>query len=140
MASTARERGDEALRRGRSTPCGPHVAVQGARETRPRYHAIDALRGMAMFLVIGLHAALGYLTHDIPGVLWCVRDKPTTRAIDWFCWWTMGTSNPLYFTIAGFFAVMLYDSRGLKGFLANRGRRVADVAAVATCWAALEVR
>jgi glucan biosynthesis protein C len=37
----------------------------------------------------------------------------------------MGVSNPLYFTIAGFFAVMLYDSRGPREFLANRGRRVA---------------
>jgi hypothetical protein len=78
-----------------------------------------------VFLVIGLHAALGYLQHDIPGVLWCVRDRPTSSLIDWFCWWTMGVSNPLYFTIAGFFAVLLYDARGLSGFLANRARRVA---------------
>ena len=77
-----------------------------------------------MFLVIGLHAALAYVTHDIKGVLWCVRDSPTWPAFDWFCWWSMGVSNPLYFTIAGFFAVMLYDSKGVRGFLANRGRRV----------------
>jgi hypothetical protein len=80
---------------------------------------------MAMFLVIGLHAALGYIEHDIPGVLWCIRDAPTLPAFDWFCWWSMGVSNPLYFTIAGFFAVLLYDSRGLRGFLTNRARRVA---------------
>ena len=77
-----------------------------------------------MFLVIGLHAALAYVGHDIKGVLWCVRDAPTWLAFDWFCWWSMGVSNPLYFTIAGFFAVMLYDAKGLKGFLDNRGRRV----------------
>ncbi len=92
---------------------------------RPRYHAFDALRGMAMFLVIGLHAALAYVEHDIKGVLWCVRDSPTLPAFDWFCWWSMGVSNPLYFTIAGFFAVMLFDAKGIRGFLANRGRRVA---------------
>lgn len=94
-----------------------------ARKTR--YHAFDALRGMAMFLVIGLHAALGYIEQDIPGVLWCVRDAPTTPVFDWFCWWSMGVSNPLYFAIAGFFAVHLYDSRGLRKFLENRARRVA---------------
>jgi glucans biosynthesis protein C len=77
-----------------------------------------------MFLVIGLHAALGYLERDIPGVLWCVRDAPTLPAFDWFCWWSMGVSNPLYFTIAGFFAVSLYNSRGPQGFLINRARRV----------------
>ena len=92
---------------------------------RPRYHAFDALRGLAMFLVIGLHAALGYVERDIPSVLWCVRDAPTLPVFDWFCWWSMGVSNPLYFTIAGFFAVVLYDSRGFQGFLANRARRVA---------------
>lgn len=78
-----------------------------------------------MFLVIGLHAALGYVSRDIPGVLWCVRDSPTWPGFDWFCWWSMGVSNPLYFAVAGFFAVALYDSRGFRGFLANRMRRVA---------------
>jgi fucose 4-O-acetylase-like acetyltransferase len=36
----------------------------------------------------------------------------------------MSVSNPLYFTIAGFFAVYLYDSRGLRGFAVSRARRV----------------
>lgn len=102
-------------------PAAPEPAPEG---TKPRYHAFDALRGTAMFLVIGLHAALAYVERDIPGVLWCVRDAPTLPAFDWFCWWTMGVSNPLYFTIAGFFAVGLYNSRGLRGFLSNRAGRV----------------
>jgi peptidoglycan/LPS O-acetylase OafA/YrhL len=97
----------------------------GRQVDRPRYHAFDALRGLAMFLVIGLHAALGYLSHEIPGVLWCVRDSPTLPAFDWFCWWAMGVSNPLYFAIAGFFAMLLYDARGFRGFVTNRARRVA---------------
>jgi hypothetical protein len=57
-------------------------------------------------------------------VLWCVRDAPTLPVFDWFCWWCMSVSNPLYFAIAGFFAVHLYDSRGLRGFAASRARRV----------------
>ena len=77
-----------------------------------------------MFLVVGLHAALGYLTHDIPRVLWCVRDSPTSPIFDWFCWWCMGVSNPLFFTIAGFFAVGLYGSRGPAGFLRDRAKRI----------------
>jgi len=97
----------------------------GAAVPKTRYHAFDALRGLAMFLVIGLHSALGYIEQEIPGVLWCVRDAPTIPAFDWFCWWSMGISNPLYFTIAGFFAVGLYDARGFRAFLENRARRVA---------------
>ena len=99
------------------------AAVAAAAE-KPRYHAFDALRGLTMFLVIGLHAALAYVSTDIKGVLWCVRDAPTWPAFDWFCWWAMGVSNPLYFTIAGFFAVMLYDAKGPRSFLVNRWRRV----------------
>jgi glucan biosynthesis protein C len=132
MASAARERRAEALRRRFLGPVAPsEVPDASGRETtapaaKPRYHAIDALRGMAMFLVISLHAALGYITRDIPGVLWCVRDAPVPAlpVFDWFCWWCMGVSNPLYFTIAGFFAVHLYDARGLRSFAANRARRV----------------
>lgn len=135
MAASAANRGRPgAPRRSRFAPAGP-ISIEDAPPaeagagavpggTKSRYHAVDALRGMAMFLVIGLHAALGYLRRDIPGVLWCVRDTPTLPAFDWFCWWCMGVSNPLYFTIAGFFAVYLYDSRGLRGFVANRTRRV----------------
>src|SRR4051794_3250752 len=76
MASAAKQRRIEAPHRGRFAPSGP-IAIDaspapdaGARGTKPRYHAIDALRGMTMFLVIGLHAALGYITRDIPSVLW----------------------------------------------------------------------
>ena len=112
------------FRRGRLASTGPIAAVPRANQEKPRYHAFDALRGMTMFLVVGLHAALGYIERDIPRVLWCIRDAPTLPVFDWFCWWSMSVSNPLYFTIAGFFAVELYNSRGLRGFLVNRTRRV----------------
>jgi glucan biosynthesis protein C len=122
---SATDRRMSRLGRGLTAPVGAAEPARPPGAGKPRYHAFDALRGMAMFLVIGLHAALAYIQHDIKGVLWCVRDSPTLPAFDWFCWWSMGVSNPLYFTIAGFFAVMLYDSRGPRVFLANRGRRVA---------------
>ena len=72
-------------------------AVAAVDASRPRYHAFDALRGMAMFLVIGSHVAFAYVEHDIRGVLWCVRDSPTWPAFDWFCWWSMGVLEPLIF-------------------------------------------
>jgi peptidoglycan/LPS O-acetylase OafA/YrhL len=123
MASTATERGNEILTRERHAP-GAGVPGRGSQAATTRYHAIDALRGVAMFLVISLHAALGYIERGIPSVLWCIRDAPTLPCFDWFCWWCMSVSNPLYFTIAGFFAVYLYDSRGLRGYVASRARRI----------------
>jgi peptidoglycan/LPS O-acetylase OafA/YrhL len=121
MTSTAVERDDEVLERARKAP---GLTRPEARAATARYHAIDALRGVAMFLVISLHAALAYIERGIPSVLWCVRDAPSLPCFDWFCWWCMSVSNPLYFTIAGFFAVYLYDSRGLRGFAVSRARRV----------------
>jgi peptidoglycan/LPS O-acetylase OafA/YrhL len=129
MASTSRNVRAELVPSPR-----PAVADPTAEAARPRYHAFDALRAFAIFLVVGLHSALGYVGHDIPRVVWCIRDAPTSRIFDWFCWWSMGVSNPLYFTIAGFFAVLLYNARGFRGFVANRARRVLVpfVVAVAT--------
>lgn len=126
MSNTASTEPRSARSRRTDSPhASPHNASPGKGLEKPRFHAFDGLRAIAMFLVIGLHAALGYVQQDIPGVLWCVRDSPSLPAFDWFCWWCMGVSNPLYFTIAGFFAALLYDSKGLRGFLVNRARRVA---------------
>src|SRR5258708_6194132 len=119
-----KDRRDPRWSRSRPAPAQATVVQKCSDVHKPRYHAFDALRGVAMFLVVGLHAALGYVTRDIPGVLWCVRDSPTTPVFDWFCWWSMGVSNPLYFTIAGFFAALLHETRGLRNFLENRARRV----------------
>ena len=91
---------------------------------KPRFDAFDALRGGAMFLVVTVHSAVAYTTRDMPGVLWCIRDAPTVGLFDVYYLWAMGVSTSLYFVIAGFFAVALYDARGCRGFLANRARRV----------------
>lgn len=112
------------VRPRRAVRANPAPAPSGPSGVKPRFDAFDALRGAAMFLVVTLHSAVAYITHDMPGVLWCVRDAPTVGFFDVFCLWAMGVSNPLYFTIAGFFAVGLYDSRGFRGFLTNRTRRV----------------
>ena len=74
MASTAKQYRPKAIRIGEFAPSTPTAApspspapAREPKDSRPRYHAIDALRGMAMFLVISLHAALGYIERDIPG-------------------------------------------------------------------------
>jgi hypothetical protein len=60
MASTATERTDQVLRRERQAAgAGAASRDSQAATATTRYHAIDALRGAAMFLVISLHAALG---------------------------------------------------------------------------------
>jgi glucans biosynthesis protein C len=101
------------------------VAAEEHLRQRPRYHALDALRGAAMFLVVTLHAALAYTRLDVPRLLWGAREPSTHLAVDLFCWWAMGVSLPLFFLIGGFFAAELYRSRGPYGFLRNRAERIA---------------
>jgi len=94
------------------------------RQAGPRYPEFDALRATAILLVVTLHSALAYTHHDIPRLLWGVREPSPHTAIDLFCWWAMGVSVPLFFAISGFFAAAVESARGPSAFLAGRVRRV----------------
>jgi peptidoglycan/LPS O-acetylase OafA/YrhL len=100
-------------------------------ESGARLHALDALRGGSLFLVVSLHAALAYTRDDVPRLLWGVREPSPHVGFDLFCWWAMGVSLPVFFLIAGFFAAELARARGLRGFAANRAERIGLPFAVA---------
>lgn len=109
------------------TPSAPrsHLVRPGAaRPARTRLHALDALRVSAMLLVVSLHAALAYTQGNVPRLLWGVHDPAGQPGFDLFCWWAMGVSLPLFFTMAGFFAADLHDQLGPTGFVKNRVRRL----------------
>jgi peptidoglycan/LPS O-acetylase OafA/YrhL len=76
-----------------------------------------------MCLVVVLHAALAYAVVPIPNLIWAVHDKAAHPAFDLLCWWTLGISSPFYL-LSGFFAVALLESRGWRGFVANRAQRI----------------
>jgi peptidoglycan/LPS O-acetylase OafA/YrhL len=90
----------------------------------PRLHALDALRGIAMLLGVVLHASVSYMPHRMPDLLWAVHDRDSSPLFDWMFWWIHGFRLPLFFVIAGFFAVVVYDSRGPASYLAHRTRRL----------------
>lgn len=90
----------------------------------PRYHAFDAIRGAAMSLGVVLHGAVAYMALPLPGLVWPVHDPSTSRVIDWLFWWIHGFRIPLFFIVAGFFSVMLHNSRGGDKYLAHRTRRI----------------
>ena len=89
-----------------------------------RFVEFDALRATAIGLVVTLHAALAYTHLDIPRLLWGVREPAQGVGFDGFCWWAMGVSVPLFFTISGFFAAMAVASKGADEFWRGRVRRV----------------
>jgi peptidoglycan/LPS O-acetylase OafA/YrhL len=100
----------------------PRVAVGD--NGRQRWPAFDALRGLAMLLGVVLHASVSYMPHTMPHLLWPARDSTASPLFDWIFWTIHSFRLPLFFALAGFFAVLLHESRGTWGFLAQRSRRL----------------
>lgn len=88
-----------------------------------RYHALDSLRGFAMFLGVLLHAALSFLQEPPP--FWSVRDSAPTPLADAFVIAVHDFRMQLFFLLAGFFGCLLYQRYGLGGLLRHRLLRVA---------------
>ena len=101
----------------------PGVASDRAGKSGPRFHGLDAMRGITMMLVVVLHAALAYVVVPIPNLIWVIRDPAAYRALDLLCWWTLGISSPFYL-MSGFFAADLVQSRGLRAFVTSRAKRI----------------
>ena len=85
-----------------------------------RYHALDALRGTMMLLGIYLHAAVAY---DVDGG-WPWKQAELTRLLGPSMAFIHVFRMPLFYAMAGFFAVLLVERRGLAAAAANRVRRI----------------
>ena len=100
-----------------------HADATTAEVTRPRRrHDLDALRGVAMLLGIGLHASLAFFPAG-----WPVNDD-TADVDGWFDEFfhaVHGFRMPVFFLMSGFFTTMLLRRRGLRSLLRQRVTRVA---------------
>jgi len=85
-----------------------------------RLHALDAVRGGALWLGVFLHAAMSFL----PGQqVWMIRDQEST---------TLGVlfyvihmfRMVLFFLLAGFFARMVLERKGWRSFARDRLKRI----------------
>ena len=86
-----------------------------------RLHALDAIRGGALLLGIIVHMSMSFW----PIPLWPIRDNdPSSVLLTSF-----GVIHifrmSLFFVIAGFFARLLLEKRGARGFAADRAKRIA---------------
>jgi peptidoglycan/LPS O-acetylase OafA/YrhL len=88
----------------------------------PRLHYLDNLRALAMLAGVVFHAALAYspLMHPF----WPTADAGHARWVDALAWFLHLFRMPLFFAVAGFFAALLVQRRGLAGMLRNRAARV----------------
>ncbi|TWO68978.1 acyltransferase family protein [Caenimonas sedimenti] len=86
-----------------------------------RLHALDNLRALMMWLGVVLHVALIHTVHANP-LPW--RDPQRTIVAD-IAWTAIHTFRmPAFFILAGFFVMMLLQSRGPKGLAEHRLARL----------------
>jgi glucans biosynthesis protein C len=88
-----------------------------------RYHAFDALRAIMMLLGLALHAMMPYTTYTKGFFSHFYKDQNTSRFFDVLLYWIHIYRMPVFFVMAGFFALLVY-SKGKTIFRKNRFKRV----------------
>ncbi len=87
-----------------------------------RFHALDAVRGGALILGVFFHATLAYL----PGPqLWVAVDASRSAELSVLFYVLHIFRMTVFFLLAGFFARLLLEKRGVRNFIANRAKRIA---------------
>ncbi|MDR7332708.1 ATP-binding cassette domain-containing protein [Roseateles asaccharophilus] len=89
-----------------------------------RLHALDAVRSFALLLGVAFHAMLSFIPGLPPG-LWAMTDNSPSAFLGDASFVAHSFRMTLFFFIAGFFARLLHQRLGTKGFWANRGKRIA---------------
>ncbi len=87
----------------------------------PRYHALDALRAVAMLLGLALHAAIPYIP-DLD--MWAVHEDTGSVPLLIGLMLVHSFRMQVFFVMAGFFAHLLVARRGVGSFARNRSVRV----------------
>lgn len=87
-----------------------------------RLHGLDAVRGYALLLGVVFHATMSFL----PGhPVWMVTDTQRTPVLGAVFFVAHLFRMSTFFLIAGFFARMMVEKRGVRGFVRDRLKRIA---------------
>ena len=87
-----------------------------------RYHDLDALRAFAMIMGILFHAAWLFMPQFF---YFPYPDAAATPWLSYFFYASHTYRMQLFFLVAGFFACLMVQKRGVLKFAANRLRRIA---------------
>lgn len=90
-------------------------------EHTERLHALDATRAFALILGVIFHAVWFYAPYSMSQAVFDVRSN---HFFGWFFFTSHSFRMQLFFVIAGFFARMLIERRGVRGFVSNRWKRI----------------
>jgi peptidoglycan/LPS O-acetylase OafA/YrhL len=88
-----------------------------------RLHALDAVRAFALLMGVVLHASAAFL-QDFPMPLWLGGGPPSVGAAVIY-YVTHMFRMSAFFLIAGFFARLVVERRGVAGFVRDRAQRIA---------------
>ena len=88
-----------------------------------RYHSLDRLRAIAMLLGLVVHSTIHYFVLPVQS-LQVYLDRNTSLLLELLCSFLHAHRVPVFFVVAGFFAALLYDSRGAGAFFVHRMNRV----------------
>jgi len=114
-----------------------------------RLHALDAVRGFALIAGIFFHATMSFLPGPGGIPIWIVTDNHPSATLALVFHVLHIFRMATFFLIAGFFARLMVERRGVGGFARDRARRIAlplvvgwpilfaSILAV-TIWAAVE--
>jgi peptidoglycan/LPS O-acetylase OafA/YrhL len=91
----------------------PEIQIQNRR------HDLDALRAFAMFLGIGLHASLTFVS--LP---WPVQDITQPPIFIFFIVLVHSFRMPLFFLLSGYFTMLIYRKRNIKSLILQRTLRI----------------
>ena len=86
-----------------------------------RVHALDALRASALLLGVVFHATLAYVM--LPGD-WGVGTVEPSLPLWWLVHYSHNFRMQIFFMLAGFFAALTIDKRGVVPYLRDRAVRI----------------
>lgn len=98
------------------------AAAQSESNAGNRYHALDAVRAFALLLGVVFHAAESFGSTAI--YYWAVGDRSTSVFLEVCRHASHSFRLELFFLIAGFFAHLVWQRRGIRGFARNRAGRI----------------
>ncbi len=84
-----------------------------------------------MVAVVVAHAAYAYVACRLAGLPWAVSDPMRSFTFDVITWSSISWAMPAFFTLGGFAAAAIWSSRGPRGFVVDRLRRIVAPALVA---------
>jgi peptidoglycan/LPS O-acetylase OafA/YrhL len=90
----------------------------------PRFHALDAVRAFALLLGVVFHATMSFIP-GMPVGVWAINDSSPSSTIGILVFVSHIFRMSLFFFLAGFFAHMMFHRKGVRGFWADRAKRIA---------------